>query len=567
MPLITRFPRRDLLLFLSIALVLIGAGIGLRDPWPADEPRFALMARHMVESGNWLFPMRGNELYSDKPPLFMWMQAVSYLLVGNWRIAFLLPALLAALGTLVLVYDIGRRLWNHRIGLHGAYALLFAIQFAWQFKKAQIDPVVTFFIVLACWALLRHFLLGPRRALYGLGWFSAGLGTITKGVGVIALLMCLPALLARALGWRHLAPPPARWRWVPIGWPLFLLAVGLWIVPMLLAVDASSDPALRAYADDILMRQTAGRYANSWHHHNPPWYFGGVMLTLWQPLVLALPWAIPAWWRRLKRRDARYLLPLGWVALVLLFFSIPSGKRDLYILPALPMFCLALAPLLPGLLKKRAVQRLAFGFGTVLGGVLLLAGAWALLGEPKFALRLAQARGFGPDFTAPWWMLLCLGATMLALLAGFGQRRGVAGLMAALFALWCALGLWAQPMLNPSSSASALMQRTAQALGPDTELGLVGWTEQNLLQADRAATTFGFRRPLVEQRADAIAWLRQAPQRRRVMILEEGLRDCIDADAATPLGAANRRQWWLFGAEALAPVCGSTLAEPEAEPE
>jgi hypothetical protein len=41
---------------------------------------------------------------------------------------------------------------------------------------------------------------------------------------------------------------------------------------------------------------------------------------------------------------------------VVLFFSIPHGKRDVYILPALPMFCLALAPLLPGLLKRRDVQ-------------------------------------------------------------------------------------------------------------------------------------------------------------------------------------------------------------------
>ena len=32
----------------------------------------------MVESGQWLFPMRGDELYPDKPPLFMWMQAAAF---------------------------------------------------------------------------------------------------------------------------------------------------------------------------------------------------------------------------------------------------------------------------------------------------------------------------------------------------------------------------------------------------------------------------------------------------------------------------------------------------------
>ena len=57
--------RRTFWLFMAMALLLLGAGIGLRDPWPSDEPRFALVAKQMVESGDWLFPHRGRELYSD----------------------------------------------------------------------------------------------------------------------------------------------------------------------------------------------------------------------------------------------------------------------------------------------------------------------------------------------------------------------------------------------------------------------------------------------------------------------------------------------------------------------
>src|ERR1700749_275278 len=91
--------RREFWLFMLLALVLLAAGIGLRDPWPSDEPRFTLVAKQMVESGDWLFPHRGRELYSDKPPLLMWLEAGSFELLRNWRIAFLLPSLLAALGT------------------------------------------------------------------------------------------------------------------------------------------------------------------------------------------------------------------------------------------------------------------------------------------------------------------------------------------------------------------------------------------------------------------------------------------------------------------------------------
>ncbi len=48
----------------------------------------------------WLFPQRGIELYAEKPPVFMWLQAASYVAVHSWKVAFLLPSLLAALLTL-----------------------------------------------------------------------------------------------------------------------------------------------------------------------------------------------------------------------------------------------------------------------------------------------------------------------------------------------------------------------------------------------------------------------------------------------------------------------------------
>jgi len=69
---------RQTWLFVVMALLVLGAGLGLRDPWPSDEPRFALVAKQMVDSGDWLFPHRGLELYSDKPPMLMWWQATLY---------------------------------------------------------------------------------------------------------------------------------------------------------------------------------------------------------------------------------------------------------------------------------------------------------------------------------------------------------------------------------------------------------------------------------------------------------------------------------------------------------
>lgn len=281
--------KRDFWLFIAFAFVILTAGLGLRDPWPADEPRFALSAQQMVASGDWLIPHRGSELYSDKPPTFMVLQAAAYELTGNWRIAFLLPSLLAALGTLLLVYDLARRLWDRRTGLYAAAALLAAFQFVYQAKRAQIDPSVTFFVTLANYGLLRHFLLGPDWRAYWLGCFAAGLGVITKGVGVLALFMFAPYIFARMRQWENVAVTRASAvRWAA-GAVAFGAALALWLVPMLLAVRGASSPEYAAYAHDILFHQTAGRYTDSWDHQHPFWYYLGVIVTAWLPLTLVLP--------------------------------------------------------------------------------------------------------------------------------------------------------------------------------------------------------------------------------------------------------------------------------------
>ena len=548
---------RDTWLFWILALLVLAAGLGLRDPWPADEPRFTLAAKQMVESGEWLFPHRGGELYPDKPPLFMWLQAAGYTLFGSWRVAFLLPSLLAALGTLWLVVDLGTRLWTRRVGLYAGYALLFALQFTYQAKRAQIDPLVTFWITLGNYALLRFFLAptGDDRTRWGfwmLGWFAAGLGTITKGVGALVLLMLVPGIWAALRGWQGARAPLASWKTL-LGPLAFLVAVSLWLVPMATAALNHPDPAYHAYLDNILFKQTAQRYAQSWDHPQPPWYHLQVMLTAWLPAMLALPWALPAWRRRLRRRDARYLLPIAWWLLAVLFFSIPSGKRDVYILPALPLACLALAPLLPGIVRRVAAQRLALAFTLVLAVLLLAAGAGMLLGEPRFEQKLVQDRGIAPALLqAGAWMLAGMGSWGLGCALWFGRRRAVAGVVALLAGLWVAYGLVGYPLLNDSSSARGLMRDAGARIGPDAQLGLVAWREQNLLMADRNVATFGFSKPPQEQMRLGIAWQQQEPALRWLLVQDIAMLPCVDRARAQALDSANRRGWWLLPAAATA---------------
>lgn len=543
-----------------IAFTLL-VGMGLREPMPADEPRFVLAARTMVDSGEWLFPQRGDTLYAEKPPMFMWLQAASYLLVRDWSIAFLLPSLLAAGLTLLLTGDLAARLWGRRAAQFAVLALAVCVQFGLQAKRAQIDMVLVGMTTLSLWALVRYLLEQPRGTLLALGCFAAGLGTVTKGVGFLPLLLLLPwAWVCRRS--THALPIHPRWHvWLGVG--AFLAGVGVWLVPMLGVALSSGDPALQAYAREMLFKQTGTRYAAAWGHIRPAWYYLQVMLTLWMPAPLLAPWVVPAWWRRLRRSDPRQVLLLGWAALVLVFFTISPGKREMYIFPMLPALCVAVAPLLPGLLRRSAVRRVLWAWAALLALLLLGLGSWLQLASSARLQALVMRHGIEPERIGA----ISAGLLALGALAGMGlawafwkarahPERAVLGMTAV---LWTAWGLCVMPALSPESSAQSIMRRVGQHIGAEAELGLLGWREQHLLQADRRAEVFGFKRTWAEQWQPAQSWLRANPTRRWLFLRREAVGACLDPAQIVDMGRSNRRAWVLAPGTALIAGCEMAL--------
>lgn len=552
--------------FMLFALVVIGAGLGLRAPWPADEPRFVLVAKQMWESGEWLFPHRGQELYADKPPLYFWMLASTYALVRNWNLAFLIPSLLTALGTLALTYDFARRAWNPRVGLWAAGAVLCALQFVYQAKRAQIDPTVVFFITLGMYGLGRHLLQGTNWRWYWLGCFAAGLGVISKGVGFLPLLALIPYWLMRWRGWQGLSTPApvgaGRW-W--LGGASFLLAIALWFVPMLVTALVDGDPEHRAYLNELLFRQTATRYVNAWHHHAPFWYFLEVIAYFWLPFAIFIPWLLRPWRQAWAARDARVWWPLAWVVLVLIFFSASPGKRDMYILPALPALAWAAAPFLPDLAQRRGVRAALLLFACALGGLLLVAGVLSVTGDPKFELKLEAERGLAGDAHADvlWWALAVMGALIVAAAVWLRAKRAVALTLVTVLVVWLGYGLVLAPLLDGENSARDVMQDARRHAGATATIGLVDWKEQQLLQAVGPVTEFGFKAPVEQQWQRGLQWLRIAPDQRVLMAQDATLPECVDRQRAEPLGAANRRSWWLLRADAVAACDFGDIQSPK----
>ena len=544
--------RRQALFWLAATAVVLLLGIGLRYPWPADEPRFAQVAREMVESGQWLFPTRGGEPYPDKPPVFMWLSALAFTLVGELKLSFLLPSALAAAGTLLLVHDIGRRLWNREVALAAALVLVLTPQFLLQGKAGQIDALVCFWITLGCYGLLRHFFTGPHWGWYFTAWAAMALGIMSKGVGFLPLLMLLPL----ALWVKNPAAGEAKvWRWRQLlGLPVMLAVLALWLGPMLWQVHSHGTADMIAYRDNILFRQTGERFVNAWHHVKPwHYFFTQAIPTVWFPLpVLLLVFFRPL--VTLLREDRRARVLLVWVGLVLLFFSLSSGKREVYMFPALPMLALVIGALWLRVREGVAAARTGAFFQ---GLLCLLALALAGLGV---ALRVApdQLLRKAPDYaeligtlSTP---LIAMGVTLLVLLVLIRRRDLLERLAATTLVMWTFVALMVWPQVDPHRTPQDLMEQVERMLPPTTELGLLNFKEQFLLFSHRPLTHFSYLAPIPEQERNAWVWMREAPQR-HLLVPTDAKLQCFDADKAQPLGEAHRREWVILGKEALRETC------------
>lgn len=318
------------------ALLWLAALAGWRPLMLPDEGRYVGVAWEMLRSGDWLTPTLNGLPYFHKPPLFYWITAASMSLFGpaEWaaRAAPLIGSLAAAMAVFVFV----RRWCSERAALLSVIVLLAQPLFYLGGQFANLDALVAGCITvttvsLAHAALCLHLGRLDRRALL-VAYTAAALGVLAKGlIGAVIPALVIAAWLLMLRRWRTLL----ALCWWP-GLALFALVAAPWFVAMQLR-----------YADFLqyfFVVQHFKRYAAGGFNNVQPFWFYPALL-----LAFALPWL--RWLRthadleRLLepvRGDVRVLM-LVWVALVVLFFSLPRSKLIGYILPALPPLAVLLA--------------------------------------------------------------------------------------------------------------------------------------------------------------------------------------------------------------------------------
>src|SRR6185312_11180778 len=98
---------------------------------------------------------------------------------------------------------------------------------------------------------------------------------------------------------------------------------------------------------------------------------------------------------------------------ILVFFSIPVGKRDVYLMPAIPMVALAMAPYLEAMAGMRWLRNTAFAIAALGGAAIIVAGLWASFGHSQATQRFIEQRELEDLGHMVWSMVIAIGVAFV----------------------------------------------------------------------------------------------------------------------------------------------------------
>lgn len=465
-----RFPWVPVAVILAMLGASVAVSLGSRDVWAPDEPRYALVAKEMLGSGHWLIPHLNGEPYPDKPPLMFWSIALAAAVTGGvGQSAAVLPSLLSMLAALAGTARLAWIVSGRRDPLVPVLATAIAgvsYRFVMQGGFGQIDMLLCAFTTWAFALLTEGVAWGrdrPSRPAFAIAAYALmGLAVLAKGpVGLICPLggFVVGALLAGRRG----AVRQALLR--PAGWGAFATVVGAWLAP---AAALAMATGRSSWLGELLFDQTLVRYAASWHHHEPWWYLLVVPLYDFQPAIWLLPGAIASLIaaRGDRARAAAPWLLAGACAFILVFFSIPSGKRQTYLLPVYPLASVWLAldlwPRIRGLAPARW-PRFAAGLVSVGGVVLAAASAF------WFPAELAEE-----GLTMAVWPLTAVFALIAAGAGAAAWRPGNLWAWSCAWVPWVMLWGVAYGLVFPAADALKSPRELTEAVRRETVAGASG---------------------------------------------------------------------------------------------
>jgi 4-amino-4-deoxy-L-arabinose transferase-like glycosyltransferase len=337
----TNRTRTDSLLLAGFCAFLFFYGLGQFGLIGADEPRYAQVAREMLERHDWITPVLGGEPWLEKPPLYYWQAMLAYRVLGVSDWTARLPAALDATFLVLAVYFFLRR-FRPGFELDGALIVASSAGIIGYARAASMDMALAaaFTIGMLGWWAWRE---SGKKIFLAVFYGFMALGMLAKGPVAPFLAMLVIVLYAAAVRELRLVP---KTLWLP-GILLFCAMA----LPWYFAVQIHNAEFFR----EFIVEHNLGRFSQNLYHHTEPfWYYLPVTafaLVPWTVIVIAaFAQSIRLWWakRKLGGRvggdlDHQFgVFACCWLIAPLILFSISRSKLPGYILPAIPAGALLL---------------------------------------------------------------------------------------------------------------------------------------------------------------------------------------------------------------------------------
>ncbi len=407
-------------------------GLGCPAVTDSDEAFYAEAAREMVASGDWLTPHYNGAVRFEKPVLYYWLAAATYVVAGVSPGASRLPSALAGLGLALLAYACARRWYDDETALLAGVITATSFGYVAMAHNALPDLPLAFFVTLAIWGAVVGMRVEPERVAVhpaAQRWLivaaagAAGAFLVKGPVGLVLPAAVLVPVVAWT--WRRGGRRPDVSGGALGAAVLVFLALA---APWYAAMAAEHGPS---YVERFFIGENLDRFATArYNDPRPIWYYLPIVaagLLPWTPFAVLWGPALRRAWRERRAGGAEIRLAL-WALAPLAFYTISIGKQPRYVLPVLPPLAVLLA----------AAMRRALAGGAEMRGLLTGAAVAAGLLIVLLAERLHAARPLLVEWSGPWVpglavaALFCGAAIVAAALAAHGGRGPAVGRGAAI---------------------------------------------------------------------------------------------------------------------------------------
>jgi 4-amino-4-deoxy-L-arabinose transferase-like glycosyltransferase len=368
-------------LLMVMAMLVLFAKLHQGDLGGYDDAVYAHEGRQMLVSGDWWSVRLNGRLDFDKPPMFVWLEALSMWVLGATDFAARFPAALLGLGSLLLVYLLTRELTTgYWIPIWATMVLLSTHAYMRFAMRAMTDVPFTFFFLMVLYFYLR----GLRRPQY---FLYCGLA-LAAGILTRSFLGLIPLgiLVGHLLFTRQLAILRSK---------SFLAGVSLGIfVPLCWFASQVS-----LHGPEFLFRHfsfTVENFPLTQGKSSFRFLAGMLMYPRlvfeaywpWLPLML---WGLVLQIRRVQKdRDSTAMFLVLWIVAVVAPLSVAEFKWLRYILPVFPAFAILVALSIDPLVGARRAAILKAVYA-MLG--LTMAAMWI---NPKYRHRPEELRRLAP---------------------------------------------------------------------------------------------------------------------------------------------------------------------------